>query len=178
MYEMTGDTRSMKKIDPGLSAGDIIAFIFVLLGGVFAAVSIAIALNLDKMDVRTSGGAEPEMLPMIFALIGVPFLAIGICFAAHSLWRRKVIRHVVEEGCSVMANVVAVSPNFTVTVNGRHPYVMECHYIDPLTGSLHVFYSRNLFYCPSEFIGRQVKVYVGRDDLKHYYVDVPDTAVF
>jgi len=73
-----------------------------------------------------------------------------------------------------------VNLNSTVSVNGRSPYVLECHYQDP-AGTLHVFKSRNLFFDPVELEGRQIRVYVDHGDMDHYYVDVesvvPDIQV-
>ena len=65
----------------------------------------------------------------------------------------------------------------TVLGGGRHPYILKCGYRDE-NGTLHVFSSRNIKKYPGDdLIGRQVRVYVDRNDynnFKYYYVDIDE----
>ena len=158
------------KTKTGIGAIDILAITFIVLGGFFTAFSIVIALNMSAFSANSSGNAGA--VPIVFASIGVPFLALGIIFAVLSVHKRLVIKRVVDSGYYVMANVITVQQNFSVQVNGECPYIVECHYRDPSTGTLHIFKSRNLFFYPAELIGGQVRVYVDRENMKRYYMDV------
>jgi len=168
-----------RKIRTGIGAADIVALVFVIVGGVFAAVSVGTALNLPAIQARGTGSAA--LLPVVFGAVGGPFLVIGIILAAVSARKRAMIRRVVEEGRFVMADVADIRPNYSVEINGRCPYVLECHYRDPASGTLHVFRSRNLFFCPAETENRQVRVYVDPENFSRYYVDVeslvPDVEI-
>lgn len=168
-----------EKVKMGIHAADIVALVFMILGGVFTAISIGFALNLPAIQAHAEGDAA--MLPLVFGAVGAPFLLAGVLIVLFSLHRRAGIRRIVREGCFVMADVADIRPNFSVQVNGRCPYVLECHYRDPLTGALHVFTSRNLFFFPAEFEGRQIRVYVDRENMNLYYVDtdhlLPDVQV-
>lgn len=149
---------------------DIVAVVFSILGVVFTAVAAVVALNLDAVRVNSTG--NPTLFPIIFGAIGAPFLILGIVFAVISIKKRATAKRVVEDGYYIMADVADIRPNFSVQVNGQYPYVLECHYPDPATGALHVFRSRNLFFYPKELEGRQVRVFVDKANMKHYYVDV------
>jgi hypothetical protein len=168
-----------EKIKAGVSSTDIVALVFVILGGAFAAAGIIMAFNLDFL--REHGTGDTELLPVIFGGIGAPFLIAGIILAAVSIRKRRTMRRVVSEGYYVMATVADIRPNFSVQVNGQYPYVIECHYRDSATGELHVFKSRNLFFYPAEFENGQIRVYVDRENMSRYYVDVdsliPDVQI-
>lgn len=159
-----------KKADYGIGALDIVGIVFLVLGIVFSSVSILIAVNLNKMEF--SGNGDPIVLPIIFGAIGAPFLILGILFVSLSVRKRCMANRLLQDGHYVMADVVAITPNYSVQVNGRSPFVVECHYQDPTTGTLCIFRSRNLFYFPEELSGNQIRVYVDPDNMKHYYVDV------
>ena len=58
------------------------------------------------------------------------------------------------------------------TVNGRHPYKLECKYEDVFSGITHMFSSDYVWENPQAYIGRQVKVYCNRDFTGPYYVDL------
>jgi len=167
-----GEVKEMppEKINTGVRAGDIVAIVFMALGGIFTALGIVMALHLDEL--RAHGTGDVKVLPLVFTAVGLPFLVTGIVIALVSLRRRARLRRVVNEGHYVMADVADIRPNFSVQVNGACPYVLECHYRDPATGTLHIFKSRNLFFYPAELENRPIRVYVNRENMKDYYVDV------
>jgi len=167
-----------KKIRTGISAADIVALVFVILGAVFCAVGACVTL---APGVPHGRGTDAAVLSLVFGAIGAPFLAVGLVLAVLSARKRAMMRRVVSEGYYVMADVADVRPNFGVQVNGRCPYVLECHYRDPATGALHVFRSRNLFFYPAELENRRIRVYTDRNNLNRYYLDVesllPDVEI-
>jgi hypothetical protein len=69
------------------------------------------------------------------ALVGIPFLALGLAFliaAGISLgWRYQEMKKVVgvlREGSPTRGRVTGVSENYSVRVNGRHPWVIGYEY--------------------------------------------------
>jgi len=160
------------KIRTGISAGDIVSFVLVLIGGIFTVISILLMLNHSRMQAGSTGTVQS--IPVVFSIIGLSILCAGIITAMFSLHRRAVIRKVVLDGHYVMAEAVNIRQNLSITVNGVSPYVLECHYRDPAANTLHVFRSPNLFYYPAELLGSPVRVFVDPENLRHYYVDVDD----
>ena len=50
---------------------------------------------------------------------------------------------------------------------------MECHYKNPDTGETHVFFSRYLYFDPSDmFTAKEVPVYLDRTNEKTAFVDI------
>lgn len=176
---MKGSVMKSGTIKNGISVLDISAFVLLLVGGIFTLFGIIFACNITQMQAHGSGNVAA--IPTVFLTIGLSLLGIGAVFAFFSARKRAMIRQVVKDGHYVMAEVLNIRQNFSVHVNGISPYVLECHYTDPVTGTLHVFSSRNLFFYPAELLGTRVRVYVDPADLDHYYVDaensIPDVRL-
>ena len=72
-----------------------------------------------------------------------------------------------------MAKIADVSTQKNVNMNGQSPYVVECHYTDPATGTVHVYYSRYLYIDVSDLLqSDQVPVYIDRMNEKIGFVDI------
>lgn len=100
-----------------LMSGDgwsIVGFIFCLLGLVFGVVGAGLTLGI------------------VTAFIGIPFLLLGLVFLGLGggalIWRYQAARQVVtvlREGEATRGQIVDLQENYSVTVNGRHPWVIQ-----------------------------------------------------
>ena len=147
----------------GSSALKIVGWIFSLMGSIFCLVAILTILKAP---------AEVVFIGYIFLAIGGLFLSLGILFLAIVVSKRNRSQKVIDNGHYVWGTIVDCVYNYNVNINGRHPYRAIVRYLDPM-GITHIFKSIdiNRFLDPS-IIGRQVKVYVSNDNMKHYYVDI------
>lgn len=137
----------------------ILGIVFTILGALFVGLGIGLSIFALK-----------EMILM--SLIGLPFLIIGIIFLARVILLKKRQKRLISDGNYLLANISGVQVNYSVNVNGRCPYVVECNYQD-LDGTVHIFRSKDIFYDPTNlFTGDMVKVYVDKDNYKKYYVDI------
>ncbi len=92
----------------------IAALVFTSLGLVFGVVGAGLTLGV------------------ITAFVGIPFLLLGIIFfgagAAVLIWRyqgaQKVVR-VLREGEAARGQILDLQQNYSVRVNGRHPWVIR-----------------------------------------------------
>jgi hypothetical protein len=96
----------------------IAAFVFVILGLVFSVVGTALTFS------------------KIAAFVGVPFLCIGLPFLAAGgfiLVRRYQQMHkivdVLKNGAAVPGRITEVQENYSVTVNGRHPWMIRYQFL-------------------------------------------------
>jgi hypothetical protein len=71
-------------------------------------------------------------LAIITAFVGIPFLLLGIAFlgiaAAGLIWRYKqaqMVVNVLRSGEATRGQIVDVQENYSVQVNGRHPWVIR-----------------------------------------------------
>lgn len=132
-----------------------------------------IDLYVDKDDPGKVRTGELLFLPtLILAIIAVPFLVIGGIFLMIAIKQRKKKEYLMQHGKRVMAEVTGGSRNLNYTVNGRHPWKLECRYEDIFSDEIYLFSSGNVWMDPELYIGQQVSVYVEGENYKKYYVDV------
>ena len=89
------------------------------------------------------------------------------------LYRRSRQRRAIEQGEYVMADVAGSDAVSSVRTGQSVPWRLECHYTDPATGTVHVWFSRMLTFNPHDMIKTdKIPVYLDRDDPKYAFVDV------
>ncbi len=146
-----------------------------LLGKIFSLVG---AFNLSiggaASLVMKSAGSEMWYLPLaIMGWIGLVFLVMGLAFIGIEKRRQAADEELKNHGRVLEATVTGVQCNYNITVNSRHPYYAEAQWQDPVTGTVHIFRSRELNFDPLGYVeGRKVAVYVRDNDYAHYYVDL------
>lgn len=144
----------------------IIGLVYTILGTVFAVLGIVLAVIFRQ--------TEEAVIGLTFGGIGMLFLVLGIVFLALEIRKKRRADKLLEAGRYVWGEVVDCVPNFSVRINGRHPYMAMVQYVDA-AGTRHLFRShasmklRNAALC-----GRNVKVYVEDDSFRHYYVDLEE----
>lgn len=154
----------MKKY--GWTEKGIIGMVLAPLGLIFLIVGLA---------CHTSIRAPGERLAFLicFAGLGFIFLVVGLVFLGMELWRRGKQRAAYEGGYYVIGKVAGFKVNTHVNVNGTHPMVVEVHYTDPDTGTVHVFYSRHLYINAKGLLtSYEVPVYMDREDKRVGFVDI------
>lgn len=63
-----------------------------------------------------------------------------------------------------MGKITDIKTITRVNMPNGHPVVVEVHYTDPDTGTVHVYYSRYLYVNVGDMLmGEEVPVYLGRD---------------
>ena len=109
----------------------------------------------------------------VFGGTGLAFLIAGLALLGADIRRRRRMRRALDGGEYVMAKIAGVQQRMNVNMHNTHPYVVECHYTDPGTGEVHVWYSRYLYFNPADMLTSDtVPVYIDRMDEKAYCVDV------
>ncbi len=152
----------------GWTEKGIIGFIFAPLGAFF--------MLLGVLLHYFGAGENPED-PMIFLCVfggmGLIFFMTGLGLLAADLQRRSAMRRAVESGEYVMAKIAGVRQKVNVNSGGTHPCVVECHYLNPDTGEMHVFFSRYLYFDPTGmFTADEAPVYLDRMNEKTAFVDI------
>lgn len=112
------------------------------------------------------------LVTYILGGIGLLFLLIGVGFLLALYCRTNKKKALMTKGKKLYAEITGGSVNYTYSVNGRHPFRMECRYTDPFNGAVYLYSSGNTWIDPNLYIGRQVAVYVDNADFSKYYVDI------
>ncbi len=92
----------------------IAALVFCILGAVFSTVGAGLTIAI------------------ITAFLGIPFLALGVAFFIAGLWvflwqyqNAQKIVNVLREGDVARGQIVEVQENYSVIINGRHPWIIR-----------------------------------------------------
>ena len=162
--------KNNKKINLGISAMDIISIVYIIIGAVLLIIGfISTGFSFSHPEKVTG---SPSLFLFIFGGIGSIFLILGIIFLIMRIKKRNKIKTLITSENCVYAVITGFSQNYNLTVNGHHPYVIECSYTDS-NGTMHIFKSRNIFFNPIDIVtDMNVPVYVSPDNYKNYYVDI------
>lgn len=102
----------------------------------------------------------------VFFLIGGGILVAGPLRARKNTWLR-------ENGQKIQTKISAVDLNTSLSVNGRHPYVITSQWTDPHTNTVRVFQSESIWFDPREFVqGETIGVFIDPNNSNKYFVDI------
>jgi hypothetical protein len=148
-----------------------------LMGGIFAAVGLVVALvggvllivaSHDDTGVSAVPGVIMLSIGLLFAIIGG-----GLVISAVARWRRA--KRAQETGEVVYAAITGVHQDTTTSLNGLHPYYLELEWTDPVSGRVATFRSESTMQDPSYALARtgvwQLPVHVTVDPPAHYVDD-------
>jgi len=150
----------MKKISP-------VKLIFGLMGGIFFCLGAILLI----IGVAFHRAEEPEFL-LVFGIVGGIFTVLGCCFLPVVFLAGKKKRELLTKGQKIYAEVTNGQICYNYTVNGRHPFKLECKYEDPYTGATYLFSSECVWEDPLVYVGHSVPVYVDPNKMSRYYVDI------
>lgn len=108
---------------------------------------------------------------ILFILGGIFFLiGAGMMWAGISSNRKR--EYLQTQGRLIQAKFQEVGVNESLSVNGRHPFVILAQWLDPVTNKIHVFESDNIWFDPTEYIKDDtIPVYIQPDNPNRYWVD-------
>lgn len=142
----------------GWTEKGIIGFIFTPLGFIFLVIG-AVVTHFGAVDPE-----ERLAFLISFAGVGTVFFLVGLILLALDLRRRRRQRAAYEGGHYVMGKVAGTKTITRVNMGWTHPVVVEVHYRNPDTDTVHVYYSRYLYVNVADVLtGDEVPVYLDRD---------------
>ncbi len=154
----------------------ICGLIFSAVGLIFLIVSAGCVIKFD--DLRGQIDGNPVLFVGIFAGLGLLETVVGISILVWYFKKTGYQKKLYEAGRYITLPVSEIRMDTRVRINGRHPYVAEAQYMDPVTKEVYVFRSRSLMYNPANMlIDGTVRVYVDSENYKRYYMDI-DSAMF
>ncbi len=124
-------------------------------------------------DVRLKGSFSLWGMPIVLLGVGAVLFLISAGVGLRPLWRARRARRLRERGDLVLTTFDRAEHDTTVAFNGRHPWRVHAHWVDPLTGQRHAFRSDMLWEDPSgRWDQRAVPVYIERGRPQHYAMDL------
>ncbi len=106
-------------------------------------------------DARIASFESSYLAPLVFGGLGLLFTPIGTIFLVKA--RRAVTQHawLRRHGQATWAEIAHVGPDFTISLNGRHPYVVHATWRDEQSGRTYTATSDHLRHDPGpRLLGR------------------------
>ena len=121
-----------------------------------------------------NGKGDVRFLPAVLGITGGIVLLVGIAVLGWILYSKLKRDNLLKNGECVQAYITGFPIDERVRMNGRPSFCIECNYMDPQSGVLHIFRSTKMFVNPATCVDSEtVRVYVDKkSDFKNYYVDV------
>jgi len=120
--------------------------------------------------------AEYPFLCFIFCLLGGLFTLIGTIPFIHIYGKNKLKKKLKENGDKIEATIDSVKFNMLYSVNGKHPYIVNCSYINPTDKKNYIFKSENIWFDINQIIEEKniskIIVYINKKNKRQYYVDI------
>jgi len=146
----------------------LFAAIFLGIGLLFAFIGMgwfyAFAISHDGFSF-----SEEWIGPIVFSTVGLVFAFVGggiFYFQAKLKAKRELLLSTGRKHRAVISNVYY---NTSISINRRHPLVVEC--VAEVNGRKQTFKSHNIWQ-PNKFEpGDEIAVYVDNRDFNNYYVD-------
>ena len=155
-----------------------VGWMLVGMGAGFAAIGAAVGLPVYWFGSLSPREAAIFLIAFLASFGGVALglmIAGGIVLAVLSS-RAKRVEHLRQNGMMVWADVVDVSAEGMHSAGTMHPWRafvrLRCKYAHT-DGKTYIFRSPVLRYDPTRMLPEgQVKVYLDRDDITRYFVDI------
>jgi hypothetical protein len=104
--------------------------------------------------------------------LAASLVGAGVWTAMKFYARRLTVKRLKKAGVALPTRYKGVAENTSIVFNGRHPLRIVSQWRDPATHQLYVFYSKNLWFDPSEFVEQDlITVFVDPKDPGNYYMD-------
>lgn len=130
----------------------------------------------NPIDVHSAEG--DLFFTIMFVGMGLLFALIGFIVIIVQFTHKKKNANLIENGRHIYGEIETMEQDYSVTINGRHPFRIYCKYNNPSDGYIYKFKSDLLDFNPwdSYKVGDSIDIYVDPDNFKKYYVNAVDKA--
>jgi hypothetical protein len=130
-------------------------------------------LSSDPQGAKLDGFFDLWGGVVILATVGSPFFLTGFLMLAFGRLKQRKRTSLRQAGMAVQARFQSVEVNYSLSVNGRNPYVICCQWLNPETQEVHMFESDNLWFNPSDHIrADSLTVFIEPGNPRKYHVDL------
>lgn len=125
-------------------------------------------------DGRIGSFMEQWFVASIISVFALVFGGVSLGLIIAAIRQKRMYAWLEYSGMTVQARIIEVGKNTNLKVNGRSPWVIRAQWRHPVSSTVHVFQSENLWFDPSEFLGgrEQISVRIDADRPERYRVDI------
>lgn len=152
----------------------IVRYLILGFGLVFFIVGAGLGFHVYSLACVGCGFTADYVLPSVFMGIGLLDITIISIWSFIVQNKAKREKWLFENGQCVKTKFDSIEVNFHVSVNNVFPFNIICHWEDNLTGELHTFKSKNIWFDPYPHVDRSktIDVYFDPSNAKSYVVDL------
>lgn len=122
---------------------------------------------------RIKSFLELWLAPLIVGLLGLLFGGIGFGMAFWHIRKKRRTAWLKVNGQRIEARITGTPLRTNISVNGRHPWVIEAQWQNPVTARIHIFESDYLWFDPASYLKQEtVTVLIDAKDPRQYHMDV------
>lgn len=128
----------------------------------------------NPKEARITGFEGQYLGALVAAIFGIAFLLVG-ALPLMLLYRPQSFQErLLQEGLPIQVTLIGVVLNSSAEMNGHSPWRIVCQWVDRETNKLYLFHSENINYDPTPWLKkrRQTIVYLDRENINQYYVDI------
>lgn len=157
----------------------LIAIIFLVVGVgmvVFAVLFVTLSLNSGLFGDEIALGGTLLLICGPIVLAGGAFALIGLLIILWPRLKKRKQAKLLATGTRVKAEILRVYEKTSLSVNGYHPYIIECVWTERASGNTYIFRSPNIWDDPGLLIDmnkiKTLPVYYDPANIKNYVVDM------
>ena len=134
---------------------------------------ISILVNKDDPTDVVEPGTNLA-IGIVFMVLGDIAILVGGVSLVQDWKHKKKLENLNRTGKRLQARIDQITVNEKIAINGEHPYIIWCSYVDEFSGARFEFKSENIWNDPYELcdVGSAIDVLVSADDYLEYVVDV------
>lgn len=150
----------------------ICGIIFASVGSIFLIVSLPLLSGMRHISTYNQDGIV--VLPLSFILVGSVLSLTGIFLLKSHFRKARIRKRLIERGDYITAEITGIPVDYSISVNRRPTFRIECRYMEPVTGIQYFFLSENILLDPVYQISQPtIRVYVDKSSgYSNYYVDI------
>lgn len=129
----------------------------------------------NPLDIKTKGSSM--LLLAIFIFMGTIFTSFGLGAGIYMYHQKNKISRLKQYGTRILAEIVELKENTSLSLNSTHPLIVTCRYVAP-DGKIHFFTNKSVWLKAEELPeGSKIPVFIDKDNHNNYYIDIYETPL-
>lgn len=111
---------------------------------------------------------------IIFSIIGLICTGMGVIMVRGDIISAKNKKRLLKINHVLKSKQLSIEKNDAISYNGRTPWVIYAMVSHPLDSRMHQYQSDNIWFDPTEFVPKEMNVYIDPQDSHIGYVDLSE----
>lgn len=109
---------------------------------------------------------------LVLTVLGVLVVIISLLVIKSTLKSVEITDDLKHLGQKCEGVIIEIVPDYSMAIDGNHPFIARCHVVDSVTGETFVVKSNPYFNDLLRLVGHEVDVYIDEFDRTKYFIDM------